>query len=101
VISALIEMFGGLWGPTDPDGQLAKDRRKRADRAYEAAWKARDRGALDDGGLLLREMQAANVPGAFLDLAADPFLSLYVDSWRAGKDPKLVRAESRQALRQP
>ena len=96
MLATLIELFTGLWGPTDTERPLSEDRRKRADRAYGAAWRARDRGALDDGGLLLRKLRAANVPGAFQDPTSDPFLSLYFDSWRAGKDPKWVRAESRR-----
>ncbi|MCW2801006.1 MAG: hypothetical protein JWQ70_2478 [Aeromicrobium sp.] len=94
MLAALLELVSDLWS-SDPESQLARDTRKRANRAYAAAWTLRGRGGSADQALLLRELQSRNVPGSFsATVDDDPTLSFYVESWRAGKDPKLVRAES-------
>jgi hypothetical protein len=92
MLADLIEMVTGLWGPTDPETQLAKDTRKRANRAYAAAWKKRTPASAYDDTPLLLELRALNVPGSFGDATQDAFLTFYFESWRKGTDPKAVRA---------
>jgi hypothetical protein len=92
MLASLIELVSGLWGPTDPESQIAKDTRKRANRAYATAWKERTSASAYDDAPLLLELRALNVPGSFSDAAHDPFLSFYFDSWRRGADPQEVRA---------
>jgi hypothetical protein len=92
MLAALLEWISNLWAPADPESQLAKDTRRRANRAYSAAWKARGGARADDVTPLVTEMRARNVPGSFVD---DPDLNFYFDRWRTGLDPKAVRAESK------
>jgi hypothetical protein len=92
MLASLIELVSGLWGPTDPESQLAKDTRKRVNRAYAAAWKKRTPANGYDDAPLLLELRALNVPGSFSDAASDPFLGYYFESWRQGREPRAVRA---------
>ena len=92
MLASLLELVSGLWGPTDPETQLARDTRKRANRAYAAAWKQRSPASAYDEAPLLLELRALNVPGSFSDAAQDPFLSFYFESWGQGVQPKDVRA---------
>ena len=94
MFAALLELISGLWGPTNPETQLARDTRKRANRAYAAAWTKRVREETVDQGHLIHELQSRNVPGSFSNAADDPTLSFYFERWEAGEDPKVVRAVS-------
>lgn len=98
MLAALAEWMSDLWGPTDPESQLAKDTRQRANRAYTAAWKTRTADGVGDVAILSREMRAHNVPGSFV---RDPDLDFYFDCWRSGKDAKTVRAESNRRRTRP
>jgi hypothetical protein len=94
MFAALLELLSGLWGPSSPETHIARDTRKRANRAYAAAWAARGHGESADQANLLHELQARNVPGSFSTPTADPVLGFYFDRLRAGVDPKSVRAEA-------
>ncbi len=99
MIVDLFDRITGLWGPTDHRAQLERDTRKRANRAYKAAWKRRVNEPVDSDAPLLRELRAHNVPGAFAKAQSDPTLMFYFSQWRAGRDPETVRAESQKSRR--
>ena len=95
MLEALFDLFSA-WGPS------GRKRTEWADNvmdAYERAWNARI-GSSGGADLLVSELKAANVPGAYTQPEHRADLALWFESWAVNTTPENLRQELRDRAAQ-